>query len=827
LNKTTCINFINYAYGLGKQSSLFTLHQSPTLCKLRDLFKKFIFLTMLKIFSRFTTFLILFSLGMARSQPAPKILSSEIHGIIYNTNNVPVRDAHIILEHPPRNDVSDQNGRFELGPLDAGTYSIRIEHVSYQTLELEKVNVKPGQITVLDTIFLSTGIYQTENVIITATRTGQKLAEIIPIVTMVNRREIERRNSQTSAEALREESGIFVQKTNHGGGSAIIRGLSSNQILILVDGIRLNNSTYRLGNHQYLTTVDNNMLARIEVVHGPLSVMHGSDALGGTINLVTENPQFSEGANQINYNFSSLYATADQAKTVHAGINFITSKLVFQSGFSYKNYGDLRQGTTNISNKLKTGIPGNTQKPSAFTAYDFNGKIIYTPGIRQKLIATYQQSRQDDVPRFDKYAYNGFNKWLYTPQKRDLLYGVYENKNKLGFINSFRSTFSYHRQQEGREKQKLPQSDLTKELDDVATLGFIFQAQSAYKSHLLNYGLDLYIDQVKSSAQIIDSTQTIQATRGRFPDGARYNSLGIFLEDEYHFSKAWQLDAGIRYSVFNTDFTISQDAVQTDYQKQFRALTGSIGLMFKPNVWSSLSSNFAQGFRAPNLSDLTKYGESKGAVFEVPNLAVKPEEALSLDLNYKVNLPKLKMVAAVYYMRISDLLISAPDLYKGKPKIISGMDTLNINSKQNAGEAFITGFEWSLRYGFAPGFNFRSNLAYTYGENKTARDPVGGIPPFFGLAGLSWQNRDLFLEAYTRFAMEQNRLSKDDLDDPRIPIGGTPGWLTLNIRAEYKISPLIKVNFALDNILDRLYREHGSGINAPGRNLILGLKIKF
>ncbi len=781
---------------------------------------------MLKFLPFLVSLLLILNVKTISAQPAHKSQSSEIHGIIFNEDYQPVNDAHIILQYPSRNDVSDKKGRFELGPLDAGTYTIRIEHVSYQTLELKKVKVKSGRIAVLDTIFLSTGIYQSENVIITATRTGQKLSELIPIVSMVDRREIERRNSQTSAEALREESGIFIQKTNHGGGSAIIRGLSSNQILILVDGIRLNNSTYRLGNHQYLTTVDNNMLARIEVVHGPLSVMHGSDALGGTINLVTESPQFSEGANQINYNFSNRYATADQAKTVHAGINYITSKLVFQSGFSYKNYGDLRQGTTNISNKLKTAIPGNTQKPSAFTAYDFNGKIIYTPGEKQKLIAAYQQSRQDDVPRFDKYAYNGFNKWFYTPQKRDLLYGVYENKNKLGFINSFRSTFSYHRQQEGREKQKLPQSSLTKELDDVATLGFMFQAQSTYKTHLLHYGLDLYLDQVQSSAQIIDSTKTSQATRGRFPDGARYNSLGIFLEDEYHFSKAWQLDAGIRYSVFNTAFTISQDAVQNSYQKQFRALTGSIGLMFKPNMWSSFSSNFAQGFRAPNLSDLTKFGESKGAVFEVPNLAVKPEEALSLDLNYKVNLPKLKMVAAVYYMRISDLLISAPDLYKGKPKIISGTDTLNIKSKQNAGEAFITGFEWSLRYGFAPGFNFRSNLAYTYGENKTARDPVGGIPPFFGLAGLSWQKQDLFLETYTRFAMEQPRLSKDDLDDPRIPPGGTPGWFTLNMRVEYEISPSIKVNFAIENILDQLYREHGSGINSPGRNFIFGLKIK-
>ncbi|KAA3615602.1 MAG: TonB-dependent receptor [Calditrichaeota bacterium] len=778
---------------------------------------------MLKLILLTFCFLIFTYSSSFAQKPANRTLKSEIQGVIFNENNEAVRDAHISLLNPPKNDVSDHNGKFTIGPLDAGRYTIRVEHISYQTIEIENIAISQGVITVLDTIILSTGFYESESVVVTATRSHKKVEEIIPIVNMVSRQQIARRNSKTSAEALREESGVFIQKTNHGGGSAIIRGLSSNQILILVDGIRLNNSTYRLGNHQYLTTVDNNMLDRIEVVHGPLSVLHGSDALGGTINLITEIPLISS-ENKIDYNINSRFSSADSEKMLSTNLKYFEKNLIFQSGFSYKNYGDLIQGSTNKKDELLIGYEQNTQKPTGFTAYDFTGKIIYEPRPKQNLILAYQLSRQEDVPRFDKYAYNDFYKWLYTPQKRDLIYGVYENKNKNGFFNSFRTSLSYHRQQEGRQKQKTIVSDLIKEIDDVQTIGFTFQAQSNYKEQLLNFGLDYYSDFVNSKTTVSSTDKIDVTTRGRFPDDSRYSSFGIFLEDEYSFSTDWQANAGIRFSHFQTDFTI-KDTTKLSFEKKYNALTGSFGIIYKPNQWSSLSTNISQGFRAPNLSDLAKFGESKGSIFEVPNLNVNPEKALSIDLNYKLNKRLLKFSAAIYYMQISDLLISSNDLYNGSPNIVSGEDTLSVKSKQNGGKAFITGFESSLNFALSNSLKFRSNLSFTFGENQTANEPVGGIPPLFGLVGASWQQNKSFSEFYLRFAAAQTRLSSDDFDDPRIPIGGTPEWFTLNVRTEYEFNNWIRLNLAVENILDHLYREHGSGINAPGRNFIVGIKL--
>jgi len=781
---------------------------------------------MLKPILLATIYILLLTFCFGFSQSANSNIKSAIHGIIYNEQGKIVDDAHISLQPPLRNDVSDQYGKFEIGPIEEGTYTVRVEHIAYQTIEIDNISVAYGTITVLDTIFLSTGFYESESVVITATRSQKKREDIIPVVSLVDRQQIIRRNSKTSAEALREESGVFIQKTNHGGGSAIIRGLSSNQILILVDGIRLNNSTYRLGNHQYLTTVDYNMLEQIEVVHGPLSVLHGSDALGGTINLLTEKPLFVNSGNQFHYNLNSRYSSADDEKTIHAKTKFISNKIIVQTGFSYKNFGDLRQGEFNAPKELLADNSNVTQKPTGFSAFDFSSKLLYTPTAKQNVILAYQLSRQEDVPRFDKYAYNDYHKWLYTPQKRDLFYAVYENKNRMGFINSFRTTLSYHRQQEGRETQRFIDSTLTKELDDVATLGLTFQANSAIKNHLLSYGLDFYSDKINSSAKSIRFTgKNSNRVKSRFPDDSHYNSFGIFLEDEYQFNENWQANGGIRYSSFQTEFKFEDDNGIIDFNKQYNALTGSFGLMFKPNLWSSLSSNIAQGFRAPNLSDLAKFGSSKGKVFEIPNLNVNPEKALSFDLNYRVNLSSLNIETAVYYMQISDLLISSDDKYNGTPIHISDGDTLTVKSKQNGGEAFITGFESNIKYTLSKSLQLRANIAYTFGENKIADEPVGGIPPLFGLAGISWQGTNLFLETYLRFASSQNRLSADDFDDPRIPASGTPEWQTINLRGEYQINPWLKVNAAIENLLDQLYREHGSGINAPGRNFILGLSL--
>ncbi|MEJ2537113.1 MAG: TonB-dependent receptor plug domain-containing protein [Calditrichia bacterium] len=241
--------------------------------------------------------------------------SGKISGVVTDPAQKPVAEVYVSLNPINRTALTGQNGYFEFSGIPAGTYSLSFRHISYQDKSIKDISVDTGQITEVDTVQLQERIFPSEEVSVTATRTERNLFEVSKPLNLVNSRQIENREAKTSAEALREEAGLFVQKTNHGGGSAIIRGLSSNQILLLVDGVRLNNSTYRLGNHQYLTTVDNQMVDRIEVVRGPSSLMYGSDALGGTINILTRNPDFVSGGLQFQSRLFNRYATADEEKT--------------------------------------------------------------------------------------------------------------------------------------------------------------------------------------------------------------------------------------------------------------------------------------------------------------------------------------------------------------------------------------------------------------------------------------------------------------------------------------------------------------------------------
>jgi len=753
---------------------------------------------------------------------------SAIQGVIASEAGEPVSNAHVYLAGGNENDVSDINGLFKIAPLAAGKYTLLVEHVSYEKQKVVAVTVPPGAIAVVDTIYLKPTVRETESVVVTARREGRGEMEIASALNMVSRIDLERRQAKTSAEALREESGVFVQKTNHGGGSAIIRGLSSNQILLLVDGIRLNNSTYRLGNHQYLTTVDYNTLSRIEVLRGPGAVLHGSDALGGTINLITQKPDFETQQWQWNGSFTSRYASADEEKAGNIRLSGGNREWAFSTTYSYKDFGDLRQGSNAGYQRLLRGRNSNVQQPTAFKAWDASAKLLWeADGSGRQWVLAWQHSDQQDVPRYDKYAYDNNDLWTYDPQKRDLLYLKLRQKTALALAHTLEATVSRQVQEEGRNTRNTAGDPLQEERDETETLGFSMQAGGAWGKHLLSYGIDLYRDDVSSLARSITAEGVEPEMRGRYPDGARYTSLGIFLEDEYHPAARWIVTGGLRYSRFNTTFDIVEDPAIGQVEQTFQSLTASGSLIYKLSDGWNLIAAVSQGFRAPNLSDLTKLGESKGNVYEVPNFDLEPEKALNFEAGVKAETDDYRVELSAWYMTISDLIGSADDSYRGSGQIDINGETFQIKSKQNIGEAFISGVEAALRKKLANYWHVSGNVAYAYGQNSTLDEPIGGIPPLFGRLGINWQKRNWDAELYSRFASSQTRLSADDKDDPRIPVEGTPGWYTINLRAAKDFGKRVTVRAAVENILDTLYREHGSGINGPGRNFIVGLKLSF
>lgn len=758
----------------------------------------------------------------------------KIEGYVKDINGSAIPRVNIVLIKTKLGAVSNDKGYFFISAETGIKYSLKFSHLGYADKYVKNIILESGETVNLGTIVLENQVTQGDFLIVTAARTEKRISEVSIPVNIISKEQILERNSKTASESLREETGIFVQKTNHGGGSAILRGLSSNQILLLIDGIRLNNSTYRLGNHQYLTTIDNNIIDKIEVIRGPSSVLYGSDALGGTINVITDRVfhQEDEKKLKIDYNFSFRNASADNEKSGRGEISLYSNKFAFKAGLSYKDFGDLKRGKKSNHPEIENSTNGYKQSPSGFSQLDYDSKLIYSPSQDKNFIFSYQVTKQKDVPRYDKYENNNYLRWIYTPQNRHFAYFLYENSPLNKFFNSVKFTASFHKQQEGREMQKNPTSNFEKEKDNVNTLGFTLNFISKLKNHELNYGTEIYFDKVSSERYITEPVTNIRTKdfQGRYIDGSTYNSYGLFIQDEISLNEKITVILGSRFSSFNTGMTIPEESdissISGTIDENYNSMTGSFGLIYRLKNGINLNFNLGQGFRAPNLSDLSKFGESKGNIFEIPNTELKPEKILNIETGIRLNLEKLHGDFFVYQSSISELIASADAEYNGSSTIERGGETYKVKAKKNIGKAFIRGIETSASYRISSSFYSYANFTYTYGQNTTYDEPVGGIPPAFGLLGIKYLLNKYSADFFIRFASKQSRLSADDLDDSRIPDNGTPGWQTFNFRYRMNLGDHLIFQFSIENIFDTNYREHGSGINGPGRNLILSVRYK-
>jgi len=744
-----------------------------------------------------------------------------ISGLVTDPDGKPVSEVHVTLTPGFFTLYTSQDGSFRFDGLFPGSYTLAFQHIGFLTSRVKDVTVQDSDI-IMQPFTLEFDVLDLENVIVTASQAERDVVEIPESVNLVSSREIRERNSKTSAEALREEVGVFVQKTNHGGGSAIIRGFSSNQILLLVDGIRLNNSIYRLGNHQYLTTIDHQMVEKIEVVRGPTSVLYGSDALGGTVNLITRKPPVNDNEKSLGVRSLLRYATADQEKTVRGELISSSRRYAFSTAFSLKQFGDLRRGANGNDHE----ISGNelVQSPTGFGGYDIDTKLITNLTDDQTITLAHQFSKQEKVPRYDKYHYNGYHRWFFHPQDRMLTYAMYENKDINIIFDAVRATASLHLQKEGRKTQKNESSSIQNELDEVATKGFSVSGIRERDRHQIVAGAELYHDDVASERSYSDplTGAGTDDNRGRYPDDATYLSIGFYLQDEMKMTDRWMLKLGVRQSQYRAEFDMNSAAL---YSQTFSSFTGAVGSVFRLSNYVSANLNLAQAFRAPNLSDMAKLGESKGDIYEVPNPDLQPEKLMNIDMGLKISTESMRVDFTVYRSFITDLLASVDATYAGADTIVIDSQMFNVKTKKNLGEAIIQGTEIAVDYSLSGSLSFRGNLTTTYGENITYNEPVGGIPPIFGLAGVRWSRGRFFLDGYSRFAVRQDRLSADDLDDPRIPPEGTPGWFTLNLRGGVTLRQSLIVQIACENILDRNYREHGSGVNGPGRNWVISFQM--
>lgn len=643
-----------------------------------------------------------------------------------------------------------------------------------------------------------TALYLQE-VTVTATRTKQNTLLTPYSVTRININVAERFQPRTSPEALVGTMGVFVQKTNHGGGSPFVRSLTGNQNLLMIDGIRLNNATYRYGPNQYFNTIDLFSVGSIEVARGTGSVQYGSDAMGGVIQVFTKDPGFSE-KSKWSGNIIGRVLSNDVEYTGRTELVYSSRKTAMQVGYTSRKFGDLPGGDT-------TGL----QSPSGYKEQAIDLKFKWQLNQQWTLTAMHQQNQQKNVPLYHRVALENFAYYVFDPQNRKLSYVRLEGNSSQPLFSKMNFTASVQHNRERRSYQRNGNANRFVEEDKVKTLGLTADVFSAFNAAwTANTGIEYYTDKVQSSKQQITlANNAVLNQRGLYPDGASMGNFSLY--SMHHIALGdFSIEAGLRYNALNIK-------VDTAIVKP-SSLVFNSALSYKLNKQQSLYASYSTGYRAPNIDDMGTLGLVDFR-YEVPAFGLRPEKTMNTELGYKMQTKQLQASLAFYYMHLTNLInrVQLPG------QQISGY---NVYIKENNQESFIRGFEYSLQYQWKNGWMLHTNGAYSFGQNITRAEPMRRIPPFHGRTFLQWKpGRMMYMLEYL-YAGSQTRLAQGDKDDNRIPKGGTPGWNILNIHASIDFNAVV-LRTGVANILNQDYRMHGSGINGLGRNLYISAQFRF
>ena len=641
-----------------------------------------------------------------------------------------------------------------------------------------------------------------KEVVISAQRKSTELLKVPYMVASAGKDYFRTYQPRTTPEALQGMAGVFVQKTNHGGGSPFVRGLTGNQVLMLVDGIRLNNSTFRYGPNQYLNTIDPYSIDRIEVAKGTGSVQYGSDAMGGVIQVFTKEPAFSVDGSRWNGSLTGKLASRAMEQTGRGEIQYSGKHFAAAAGVSIRNFGDLWGGDT-------TG----KQSPSGYQEQALDLKLKFKLSKNTQLIAAHQLLRQTNVPVYHKIVLENYKINETDPQQRMLSYARFEVDGSSRLMKQLQITASWQHSIEGRNSLRNGSAVLRREKDEVTTPGLTADLYSVFsKKWSANSGIELYRDKVRSLRKdITEGTGTVQELRGLYPHGAAYGNYSVYSLHHFEFNRLG-VEIGARFNVFDirlTDGSLGKVKVNPS------ALVGNAALIYDLNKHHKVFVSLSNGYRAPNIDDMGTLGIVDFR-YEIPTAGLNPERSRTTELGYKFAAEKLSGAASVYYMQLKDLIT--------RVRVIG--DSVNgypVYRKENTEQGYIGGFEAGLTYRLIEKLTVSGNLAYNYGKNKTRNEPMRRIPPVHGSVMTVYAHTTWQLSAEWLYAGKQDRLAQGDKDDNRIPEGGTPSFNLLNLYAGYSWK-IVQLRAGIQNIFNEDYRTHGSGINGAGRSVWLSVQ---
>lgn len=645
-----------------------------------------------------------------------------------------------------------------------------------------------------------------------ALRSRTSLFETPSAVSVTTRQDIVEKQAPDMFHALQNEVGVLMQRTAAGQSSPFVRGLTGQQVLILVDGIRLNNSFFRRGPNQYFNTIDPGMIEQIEVVRGQGSVLWGSDAIGGVINVVTRGPN-SQYGDYAGGEFHEVFNTSDTSSYSRLNVEGWMGPAGVFGGGSYANYND-----------LDTGFDFGQQPGTGYQQYSGDIKFRYLVSQNQMLTFALQHFELQNVPRSDRFPgypgdLNNSNSLggarFFDPQQRDLAYVRYEALNPLEGIDAITATASWHRQREVQTRG-IPTARFQE--TDVESTGLnLVAVRDMGDLGKLSAGADWYHDDV-------DSNFGGSASGVIVPDDAYYERFGTFLNWDVDLTDCLSATAGVRYENIETAGTPVLDvddgmggtvATPTFIQTNFHDWVGQVGLSYQVTPAINLVGSISEGFRAPNLDDLMGNNPNVAQMAQsIPSLGLDAEQSINYEVGVKTNGERLRTQTFVYWLDIDGNIVSVP----------TATDFTFGSANQ---DSFVQGVEFNGEYLLNDGWALYGNYWYTFGRNDETNAPLSRIPPAQGILGLRWRSPDAssWFSVYTWAVRRQDRLDPvRDTRDERIPAGGTPGYATLNLRAGHSFGECNshRLSVSLENLTDKNYLVHGSGVYGTGFTARLG-----
>lgn len=797
---------------------------------------------------RISFFLIILSWSFA-------IYSQEIKVVdAYSKKGIPFA----VVYNPERSlsTLTDERGFFDLGVFKTND-SLVFRSLGYSTTIESYSNV--GK---MGTVLLKRKAFNLNAVQVSALRWRLNPNDIPNKIYSVDKEDLFIQQPQSAADLLSVSNKVFIQKSQMGGGSPMIRGFASNRLLYTIDGIRMNTAIFRGGNVHNVISLDPFTIEESEIMLGPGSVMYGSDALGGVLRFETLKPEFSnDSSNRLSGNLGTRFSSANSEKTVHLDVNVGHKKWAFLSSITLTDFNHLNMGKNGpeeylqdtfairFQNRDALATPKNNriQMNTAYSQRNFMQKIAHQLDSNQRLEYAFHYSETSDIPRYDRLRQkrNGtlrFGEWEYGPQKWVMHHLSWKRDKKSALSDLLNIDLAYQHFEESRKNRLLYDELLNINEETVAALSLnVDFIKSLNTKHKLTYGAEAIWNKINSVGNILNiNTNSTSLAASRYPN-SNWFSNALYFNDIYSINGNTTLNVGARLNHFalGAKFdTALFSYPETNTSLSFLAFTGSIGLSHQINDYSLITFLVSNGFRAPNIDDIGKIFDSEPGAIVVPNTELKSEKVYNFEFGIKHSIKaKLLLDVSAYYSLLNDAMARRNSSFQGQDSIVYQGVLSQVQSIQNGSTAFIYGFNFGAQYTISRRLKLNGNYNYQKGEESVGgiKSPIRHVSPSFGNLEMNYSTKKITVSIDVQFSQgfdfedlnigEQNKphlYAINSLGNPH-----SPSWYSVNVGAAYASSKSMRWFVGIDNLSNQRYRAYSSGISSAGRNFIVSANYKF